>query len=422
MRLSAADRHLQDQLCTAPHWPELRRLGIAVSGGGDSMALLHLLSACAREHGVPVLAATVDHGLRPEAGEEAAFVAETCAALGIGHESLRWDGWTGSGNLQAEARAARYRLLADWAGRNRLDRVALGHTMDDVAETFLMRLGREAGVDGLAAMEPVFERDGARFWRPALGLGREALRGFLTRHGLGWRDDPSNEDTGFDRVKARKVLSALAPLGIGAETLGNVAANLAAARRALGRCAGETAGHIARVDAAGDVVFDRAGFLAADPEIRRRLLARAIVWVSGADYPPRREALAGLEAAIGDGRTQTLHGCLVSSAGHDLRLGREYAAVRHTVAPTGARWDGRWRLTGPRGAAEDGLEIRALGAALKDCPGWRDAGLARAALMATPALWRGETLVAAPVAGLGAGISAEIDHPAGDFVTSFLSH
>jgi tRNA(Ile)-lysidine synthase len=422
MQLSPADSQLHDQICNAPHWAGIARLGVAVSGGGDSMALLHLLKPCVEARGVVLLAATVDHGLRAAAAEEAGFVAETCARLSVAHETLRWTGWDGSGNLQAEARAARYRLLAGWAGQNRLDAVALGHTQDDIAETFLMRLAREAGVDGLAAMEALFQRDGARFWRPALGLGRAQLRAYLARHGLGWRDDPSNDDEGFDRVKARRALAALAPLGIGPETLRGVADNLAAARGALEHCAAEAARALAHVDAAGDVVFVRAGLLDADAEIRRRLLARALVWVSGADYPPRREALAALEAGIREGRRQTLHGCLVTPGQEVVHLGREPGAVRAATAAPGTRWDGRWRVSAPAGAAGDGLEVRALGEALSTCKGWRQTGLARAALMASPALWRGQTLVAAPVVAPVAGFSAKIDHPAGDFFTSILSH
>jgi tRNA(Ile)-lysidine synthase len=417
MPVGDADAGLRHHICTGPHWATIARLGVAVSGGGDSMALLHLLKTCAAERGLALAAATVDHGLRPQAAEEAAFVAETCRSLGIPHEILHWDGWDGSGNLQAEARAARYRLLADWAGRHRLDTVALGHTMDDQGETFLMRLGREAGVDGLAAMDRVFARAGARFWRPALALSRAELRAYLTRHGLGWREDPSNEDESFDRVKARQALATLETLDIDAAKLQAVAQNLAAASDALKLCARDAAMRIARVEA-GDVVFDAAGLRAAGPEILRRLLAQALVWVSRAAYPPRREALAGLDRALLAGKPHTLHGCLVTSDGETNRIAREFNAVKALATPLGRLWDGRWQVTGPG----DGVEVRALGDALKDCPDWRATGRPRASLLASPAVWRGETLVAAPLAGLSNGYSATIDPSADDFFTSILSH
>jgi tRNA(Ile)-lysidine synthase len=417
MQLTDADAWVRFHICNGPDWDDVARLGVAVSGGGDSMALLHLLGACAADHGVTLEAATVDHGLRPEAAAEAALVAETCAGLGIRHETLQWQDWRGQGNLQAEARGARYRLLARWAMRRNLDAVALGHTMDDQAETFLMRLVREAGVDGLAAMDRRFRRDGATFWRPALMLERAELRGFLTRHGLAWREDPTNDDAAFDRVKARRALAALAPLGLDVHRLTGVAVNMAAARTALEQTTFETARRIAR-EQAGDVVIDRDGYLAAPWEIQRRLLASALVWVSGADYAPRRDALGALDAAILRGRTHTLAGCLLVVDKANLRIAREFNAVKDLVAEQDHLWDARWRIEGP-GA---GLTIRALGEAVKDCPDWRNIGLPRASLMASPSLWDGDRLVAAPVAGLANGYSATIDHPKGDFLTSILSH
>ena len=417
MQLTDADAWVRFQLCNGPDWHDVKRLGVAVSGGGDSMALLHLLADCAADHGVMLEAATVDHGLRPEAAAEATFVADTCAGLGIRHETLQWQDWGGQGNLQAEARSARYRLLAGWAGRRGLDAVALGHTMDDQAETFLMRLAREAGVDGLAAMDRRFERDGARFWRPALMLERADLRAYLTRHGLAWRDDPSNEDTAFDRVKARRALVALAPLGLDAHRLMGVAVNMSAARSALEQTTYETARRIAREEG-GDVVIDRAAYLAAPWEIQRRLLSAALVWVSGAAYAPRRDALAEFDAAILRCRSHTLAGCLLATDEMCLRIAREYNAVKDLAVPLGQIWDGRWRLSGPG----SDFTIRALGEAVKDCPDWRNTGLPRSSLMASPAVWKGERLVAAPVAGFGNGYSAVIDHVKGDFLTSILSH
>lgn len=418
MQLTEADAWVRHHICSGLQWARVTRSGVAVSGGGDSMALLHILKSCADERGAVLEAATVDHGLRPGAAAEAAFVAETCAGLGIRHEILRWEGWDGAGNVQAEARTARYRLLAEWAARRGLDGVALGHTLDDQAETFLMRLARRAGVDGLAAMDRQFRRDGMRFWRPALALERKELREFLTRHALDWRDDPSNDDERYDRVKARKALGVLEGLGIDRDTLSGVAGHLGAASHALKLCTRDTARRIARIEA-GDVVFEREGLILAGSEIRRRLVAAALVWVSGAAYAPRQEALDLAEAAFARRKTHTLHGCLALSDKNCLRITREFNAVGDISAPIGALWDGRWRVTGPAGP---GLEIRALGEAVKTCPDWRETGLPRDTLRASPAVWQGENLVAAPLAGLKNGYSATIDLEQVDFFTSILSH
>ena len=173
------------------------RIGIAVSGGGDSMALLHLMHRRAVEGGPPVAAVTVDHGLRPESAAEAAGVAAFCAARGIPHQTLRWQGPSETGNLMDQARRARLRLIAAWAqgaGGPGIGHVVLGHTADDQAESFLMNLGRAAGIDGLSGMRPAWHEQGIHWARPLLGHSRAALRDYLRRHGLPWVDDPSNDN------------------------------------------------------------------------------------------------------------------------------------------------------------------------------------------------------------------------------------
>ncbi|WP_236628283.1 tRNA lysidine(34) synthetase TilS, partial [Sulfitobacter sp. HI0129] len=122
--------------------------------------------------GLSLRAVTVDHGLRAGSAEEATGVAACCAALGVPHDTLQWADWDGSGNLQAAARDARYRLMADWAARHDIGAIALGHTADDQAETFVMRLARRSGVDGLSAMAPHSVRAGIEWLRPLLGIHR----------------------------------------------------------------------------------------------------------------------------------------------------------------------------------------------------------------------------------------------------------
>ena len=154
-------------------------LGLAVSGGGDSVALLHLAVAC----GLQPAVVTVNHGLRAEAASEAAQVAGVAAALGLSHETLLWQGWDHTGNLQDAARKARRRLISAWALQNNIASVALGHTQNDIAETFLMRLQRGAGVDGLAKMAGHWSEGGILWQRPLLGFTRNDLRLWLQAQG-----------------------------------------------------------------------------------------------------------------------------------------------------------------------------------------------------------------------------------------------
>ena len=371
-------------------------LCVAVSGGSDSLAMLHLL----HDAGWVLEAVTVDHGLRPEAGDEAEFVASACEAIGVPHTILTWQHRDIVGNLQDQARRARYALIRDWARQKGIRAVALGHTMDDQAETFLMRLARGSGIDGLSGMQRVRDDQGVIWLRPFLGARRVDLKAYLEARGITWIDDPSNADPRFDRVKARRALEQLAPLGATPEKIAEAASHLSDARRFLNdeaRALFEAHGHEDR----GDVVLDAPAYVEAHSEMQRRTLIAALRWVSGADYPPRASALAEVTEAAAAGQQSTLRGCVLMP-GETLRITREHNAVKDTRSPTDQLWDGRWRLDGPH--AGD-LEIHALGDAVKDTP-WRETGMPRQSLLASPAVWRGEELVAAPVAGLANGWTA----------------
>lgn len=375
-------------------------VGVALSGGGDSVALLHLCRAA----GLRVEAVTVDHRLRPESAAEAAAVGAACAALGLRHEVRVWDHGAVGGNLMDQARRARMALIGDWARKRRIGIVALGHTRDDQAETLLMGLARAAGVDGLAGMRRDWTEGGVRFVRPLLDAGREELRNWLRGQGLGWIDDPTNDSERFSRVRARRALVALQPLGITAEGLAAVAGHLAEAQAALQVQVAEAAARVLR-EVAGALTVDAAGFASLPGEIRRRLVVAAVGWVSRADYAPRSDAVARLEAAIVAGRDATLWGCRLRGG----VLMREAKAVSAVVSTPGAVWDGRWVLQGPEAP---GAEVRALGmAGLRACPDWRATGLARDVLAVTPSVWVGEGLVSAPLAGLENGWQARIDAP-----------
>lgn len=387
-----------------------RRVGVAVSGGGDSMALLLALL----EAGFTPEAVTVNHGLRPEAAAEAEFVARFCAERGIAHDTLHWQGGQAAGNLMDAARRARLRLIGAWARARGIAQVALGHTADDQAETFLMRLAREAGTEGLAGMRPTFEAEGVRWVRPFLAQTRAELRGYLTQQGIGWIEDPTNLDDHYDRVKARKALGVLKPLGIGVEKLTAVVANIAMTEEALGlglqRLAAE---HVQVIS--GDVVIAAEGFCQAfGPEMQRRMVNAALLWVSGADYPPRAAKVEDFLRSWQSRRDRTLHGCRILASEREIRITREAKAVAGLRGPVGGVWD-RWRLEGP---VEPGLEIAALGAdGLKQVKDWRACGLPRPSLLASPAIWQGTRLVAAPLCGLENGWKAQI---AGQSFTSAL--
>ena len=389
------------------------KIGIAVSGGGDSMALLHLFARWSAQTGHPIAAVTVDHGLRAGSAAEAASVAAFCAKLGIPHDTLIWNTWDGHGNLQAAARDARYRLMADWARDNGVAGIALGHTMDDGAETFLMRLSRKAGIDGLSAMDRVFTRDGLQYARPLWMCKRAELRAYLTRNDIAWVDDPSNDDVDFERIRVRKALDTLSDMGLKTESLHHASTAMRQARDALEHyTAQEAAAHV-RADHA-DLVMP---FKPAIPDdIARRLRAKAIAWMGHLPYPPRGSAMQHLMDGLALEGTHTLGGALVTVADGHMRITREPNAVSGITAATDAVWDGRWMLDGPHA---DDLHIACLGKAITECSDWRKIGLPRASVMASPAVWRDTTLIAAPIAGLNSDWTARI---VADFHSSLVAH
>lgn len=396
------------------------RLAVAVSGGGDSMALLHILTRCFEPGEVALLVATVDHGLRPEAPSEAAFVADFCESLEIPHTTLRWRRDIATGNLQDQARRARYDLLAEWAKSQHTSTLVLGHTADDQAETVLMRLARASGVTGLAAMPVRRCMQGVTLMRPMLEVQRSDLRDYLTRAEVSWIDDPTNEDQTFDRIKARRALETLADLGITVHGLTRVAQNMAQARDALDWYSFLAARDTAKVSA-GDLVLDLRRFRTLPEEIARRLLVQAIHWITGSEYPPRRAAMQGFLDAIRQGRSATLNGCRAVRQGASIWIVREYDAVQSLRSEPDQTWDGRWRMR--HANLGDGYEVRALGRrGLAQCPDWRATGRPHAVLLGSPSVWSGEKLVSAPLAGWANGWTAELLAGDEDFYAGLLSH
>jgi tRNA(Ile)-lysidine synthase len=272
-------------------------LGIAVSGGPDSMALL-LLAAAARPGRVE--AATVDHGLRRESAGEAAYVASVCADLGVAHHTLHAVVAPGA-SLQAQARAARYRVLGDWAIECDLGAVASGHHADDQAETLLMRLARGAGLSGLAAtrrrrpLEP-----GVMLVRPLLDWRRAELAGIVAAAGLTPVDDPSNRDPRHDRSRFRGLLDEAD--WADPERLAHSAKWLADADEAIEWAMGGLVATRLHHEA-HSVILDPAGL---PRELQRRLLLAAFD-ILGAPRP-RGPELDRARKALRDSRSATLSG------------------------------------------------------------------------------------------------------------------
>jgi tRNA(Ile)-lysidine synthase len=277
-------------------------IGVAVSGGPDSLALLLLAQAAAPGR---VRAATVDHGLRAESAAEAAFVAGLCAERGIPHITLPVEvSRTGKG-LQAAAREARYAALGEWMRRDGIGTLLTAHHADDQAETLLMRLNRGTGLGGLAGIRAAvaFPQGGesARLCRPLLGWRREELGRFVRHLGVTAVDDLANADEAYDRVRIRRRLAETPWLDSAA--LARSAAALAEAEEAL---EGVAAGLFAeRARREGEALhLDPAGL---PRELLRRLVVRALAAIVRGDAP-RGEQVTVLIADLQGGAIVTLAG------------------------------------------------------------------------------------------------------------------
>lgn len=387
-------------------------LGVAVSGGGDSVALLRLARDWAADGGRRLAAITIDHGLRAEAAAEAEAVARLCAGWGIPHTIRRWADPHGPGNLQDRAREARRRLIADWAAGAGITAVALAHTRDDQAETFLLRLARGSGVDGLAAMAAATRAEGLLWLRPLLDIDRASLRAFLLAEGIGWAEDGSNADLRFDRIRMRTALPGLASLGLGPARLAATAAAMARARVALEAATAALAARVARPQPFGDVTLDPGELAAAPEELRLRLLSGTLAWVAGSRYRPRLARVIEADALIRAGQSfhgLTLHGCVLRPVRDGIAIRREPARVGPEMAAEGLCWDNRWTIDSP---VPPGLTLGALGpGGLAQLPDWRRLGIARETLATTPVLRDGGQIRASLLPGLGRPLAARRTAP-----------
>ncbi|MBA3526349.1 MAG: tRNA lysidine(34) synthetase TilS [Pseudomonadota bacterium] len=288
--------------------PPPASLGLAVSGGGDSVALL-LLAAAARPGKIE--AATVDHSLRPQSEAEATGVADLCKRLGVPHATLkvRWEEQPETA-IQERARAERYRLLGNWVTERGLAALATAHHLDDQAETLLMRLARGAGVRGLGAIRPLGPMPGSshRLVRPLLGWSRNELRQICEAAGVEPVDDPSNDNEQFERVRVRRELARADWLD--PRAVARSAFNLAAADAALDWAAArEWERSVDRQTQ--QIAYRPAG---TPLEIRRRIVERAVglVATESIGTPLRGREIDRLLELLAAGGTATLRGARCS--------------------------------------------------------------------------------------------------------------
>jgi tRNA(Ile)-lysidine synthase len=385
------------------------RVALAVSGGPDSLALMHLAAWWRTEPSGPLLSVlTVDHGLRRSSRAEALMVARMAASLALPHTILTWKAADAHGtSLQAKARTARYDLMAEHCQANDIPALVTAHHLDDQAETFLMRLKRGSGLDGLAAIPERGAWGGIVLLRPLLDMPKARLIATLAEKGIGFVSDPSNADERFERARVRGSAEAVAALGLTPEALALCARRLRRAREALDHAAQSFLDAHSKMSEAGYAVIDPEALRSAPQEIGLRALARLIAMVGGAEEPLRLAKLEALLASFTESpdKAHTFGRCRLQPLSNRIGIFREVRGeglpVARLLPGERALWDNRFRIE--LGAEEhEPITVRALGdQGLRDL---RDsstllASLPRLAGRTLPACWRGDRLVGVPFLG-----------------------
>jgi tRNA(Ile)-lysidine synthase len=323
-------------------------VAVAVSGGGDSMAMALLAENWAKGRGGRVIALTVDHRLRTGSTEEARKVSVWLKARHIEHHTLTWRDPQGGSALQANARAARYKLMEQWCRDRGVLHLLLAHNAEDQAETFLMRLDKGSGPDGLSAMSAVSEQRFCRFVRPLLSVSRTELRSYLSAIGQDWLEDPSNLDDRFERIRWRRIMT---EEKLSTDGFCQAALRYGRARAVLDLEAARASARFVGVHPAGFIRINRQIFEASPLETNLRVVARALMAVGGNGYSPRRKKLERLMHIVcqNSHETCTLAGCRLESSGTELLITREN---RHLPLPVSLPadvdyllWDNRFRLS-----------------------------------------------------------------------------
>jgi tRNA(Ile)-lysidine synthase len=374
-------------------------LAVAVSGGADSLALAILADRWARSRGGRICALTVDHRLRPESADEAWRLHGWLAAREIHHEVLVWPEAKPATGIEAAARQARYRLLADWCRDRGCLHLLTAHHLADQAETYQIRHRAGSGPDGLAGMSAVRELAYCRLLRPLLGVAKTRLAALLTAERQPSIIDPSNHDPAFERARLR---AAGGTVGPAPEEL----CKLGAARQVRERARDALLARAAMLHPAGFGVLDPASIRAAEPAIADRTLAALVTAIGGAAYPPRRERVVRLREAIagaGDGPFgRTLGGCRLVAWRSRILVLRQVAAVAPIRLMPGSEcvWDRRFRLSlapdAPVAYLVDHLQKAGVRELALRMPDLRRHGLPPLLHEVLPAVWDSAGLAAVP--------------------------
>ena len=378
-------------------------VALAVSGGSDSVAMMRLVRDWARDHArSPKLTVlTVDHGLRPEAAAEAVLVARWCGALSLNHHILKWEGVKPATGVQAKARAARYGLMSAWCAANSAKFLLTAHTLDDQAETVLMRQRRTDTAESLAGIWETTSWNGIEIFRPLLGVKRAELRQYLSHLNQPWIDDPSNLDVKYERVRLR---SELASEDARMETLAGIAAAAGHEALRLARAAKDWSLQHLKSYPEGYGIVSRLEFSKLGADIQQRVLQQLIGLFGAGNRAEPQELAEVCKWIAGQSLSRrTLGGAVLAARKRSVVVGREAGRISSDsvfVPETGEIvWDGRFLINAPPGSQVVPV------AHLKNLE--RRPDIPNFVALALPVALLCENNVVAPHLSLGEGVSAK---------------
>ncbi len=327
-------------------------IGLAVSGGSDSMALFYLSLFWSQSTGNIIKVASVDHGLRKGSDAEVEFVKDRVEKNLVSHFSLKspLDICNLQGNMQDNARRVRYNLLTEWAKKEEIECVLLGHTLDDQEENLILRFFRGSGVDGLASIEKKKFHNNILLFRPLLEYRKGFLQTFLKKIGKNWVEDPSNENDKFERVKIRKLLIKLKEAGLIKKRFFQTADHMRRASKVLAKVAINETKSMIEITELGEIKIDILKYIKAFEDTRLRILSGLISWYSGDFYRPRFTQLNKLQKLLAeksDVKGVSLGGIIIKKSGNFITTNREFSAIKSkgNIKFEKILWDNRWNIS-----------------------------------------------------------------------------
>lgn len=301
--------------------PPKEALAVAVSGGSDSLCLTFLLNEFAKTHSHPLTALTVNHNIRSESAEEANYVHTLLAKHHIFHTTLVNKKKLSNVNLEEQARNIRYELLCNYCKKHDIHYLFLAHQQSDQIETFLARLARGSGTDGLSAIKPQTKKNGIYILRPLLCVSKKELTNFLLQKGISWVEDPMNQNLSFERVKWRHFLAVLNENGLRPQALTLAINRLNRAREALSFYTNTFIKHYVFLSPLGYIKVENKPFYELPKEIKIRVLNYAIKEVGQSQ---KQLSLNSLEILINNlPKRTTLGTCTIISNQRGIFIAKE---------------------------------------------------------------------------------------------------